>query len=190
MAASSGFRMSPTSEATMALKAAPRMTATARSTTLPRRMKSRNPLSMWAISLNPRCLARPSYRLRLPKRSAERALLRPWLAVKHHIGEGRQKQKRDHQQYHQVDIQQQNYRSMVETPTPLQAARRIPCRCAGDKQGQNQPQADVHFGEAGEAKTGPKRAESQKSSAGERFSLQTEDGETVEHKSLVYGNAG
>jgi len=48
----------------------------------------------------------------------------------------------------------------------------------------------VHFGEAGEAKTDPKRAESQKSSAGERFSLQTEDGETVEHKSLVYGNAG
>src|SRR5271163_4919451 len=38
-------RMSLVKEVTMALNAAPIMTATARSTTLPRRMKSRKPLS-------------------------------------------------------------------------------------------------------------------------------------------------
>ncbi len=47
VAAMRGLSTSPTSEVTMALKAAPRMTATARSTTFPRRMKSRNPFSMF-----------------------------------------------------------------------------------------------------------------------------------------------
>src|SRR5579871_2044269 len=42
----SGMMMSPTSEVTIAPKAAPMMTATARSTTLPFMAKSRNSLSM------------------------------------------------------------------------------------------------------------------------------------------------
>src|ERR1700722_18352793 len=46
VAAISGFSTSATSEVTMALNAAPRITATARSTTLPRKMKSRNPLNI------------------------------------------------------------------------------------------------------------------------------------------------
>ena len=44
-ALSSAFVPTFTKELTMALKAAPMITATARSTTLPRRIKSRNPLS-------------------------------------------------------------------------------------------------------------------------------------------------
>src|SRR5260370_27183036 len=45
-APSNGLVMFSVSAVTIAVKAAPMMTATARSITLPRRMKSRNPLSM------------------------------------------------------------------------------------------------------------------------------------------------
>ena len=45
--AMSGLMMSSTSDLVMAENAAPMMTATARSITLPRRMKSRNPLNIW-----------------------------------------------------------------------------------------------------------------------------------------------
>ena len=62
MAAINWVRTSLTSDVTMELKAAPKITATARSTTFPRKTKSRNPLSIslscrWGAQL-PRCVNR------------------------------------------------------------------------------------------------------------------------------------
>src|SRR5882762_8387307 len=51
-----GVITSAVTDAVMAPKDAPMMTATARSTTLPRRMKSLKPLSIGQFSLTPRCL--------------------------------------------------------------------------------------------------------------------------------------
>src|SRR6201999_3042891 len=62
MAEISGLMISATKALTIAVKAAPMTTATARSTTLPRRIKSRNPLSMGVLLIEGNVFGRPARR--------------------------------------------------------------------------------------------------------------------------------
>jgi len=74
---------------------------------------------------------------------------------------------------------------VVEVPALLQAARGIPGGRADNQQGDDQPQADMHLGKAGEAETDPQRSEGKHYAAGEGFSPQFEDGDAEGHKLQV-----
>jgi hypothetical protein len=103
--------------------------------------------------------------------------------------EGREQKERDHEQNHEIDVEQQQDAAVVKAPSLLQAAGRIPGGGAGYKQRCDEPEADVDLGKAGEGEADPECAESQCGSAKERFLLQPEDGKARPHRPLLYGNA-
>ena len=110
--------------------------------------------------------------------------------LKNGRGKGREKKKRDHQQNHEIDVEQQKNAAMIKAPSLLQAAGRVPGSCAGCEQRRNEPEADVDLGKAGEKEADPESTKSQCGSAEERFLPQPEDGEAQPHRTLLYGNAG
>src|ERR1035441_8346860 len=147
VAAINGFNTSATREATMALNAAPRITATARSTTFPRKMKSRNPFSMGSSGEFQAQPARDARTKRWPL---------PELPIEHfamlhgdapHVQQGRvpgelswhSKHDHDCRKDHEVGIQEDEHAGVVEAPLAPQAAGGLRHAPRGNEQSENLP---------------------------------------------------
>lgn len=107
------------------------------------------------------------------------------LESKEYAGKRRQQKKRDHQQDHEIDIDEQNNAAVVEIPPLLQAPGGIPGGGADSEQGNHQPQADMDLGEAGNAETDPEGTESQDRAARQGLASQLQDGKTERHRPLL-----
>src|ERR1700758_3603198 len=162
-------RMSFTKELTMALKAAPMMTATARSTTLPRRMKSRNPLS----TLSPPQASEAAYQ-------AAAAFTNRILS----IDLGIDKKKNRHGQDHQVGVKKEQDSNVIQGPASIQTAGRLKHAPEGEQSSEDLPMRRVQgidIWKAAQAQAENERADGQNDAANQRALAQAEEGRTGTH---------
>ncbi len=103
------------------------------------------------------------------------------IALQQNVGVGSQQEKHDHQQDHQIDVQQQQNRAVIKVPAFLQAPGRVPCSAADYQEGKNQPEAGLHIRETGHAKTDGEAREGQDSATGQGSLFEPEDWRSLQH---------
>src|ERR1035441_528073 len=165
-APSSGLMMLSVSEVTMTVKAVPMMTATARSITLPRRMKSRNPLIMEEDSL-------------AKSTGAEYISRRAVGAWKEHaLNEiGEEEEEEDEAKNHHVHQEQQDDAAVIEVPARLYAADGFAQAQEGEDRRNGQQRRGARAGKAGQPKGDAEAAEHEQVGAQQRPAAEVEDGE-------------
>src|ERR1017187_9099127 len=140
-APSSGLMMLAVSEVTMTVKAVPMMTATAKSITLPRRMKSRNLLIMEDDSL-------------AKSTGAEYTLRRVRGAWNEHtLNEiGEEEEEEDEAENHHVHQEQQDDAAVIEVPARLYAADGFDQAQEGEDSRNGEQRRGACAGKAGQPK--------------------------------------
>src|ERR1039458_7949142 len=164
-APSSGLMMLAVSDLTMTVKAVPMMTATARSITLPRRMKSRNPLIMEEDSL-------------AKSTGAEYTLRRVGGAWNEHaLNEiGEQEEEKDEAENHHVHQEQQDDAAVIEVPARLYAADGFDQAQEGEDSRNGEQRRGARAGKAGQPKGDAEAAQHQQIRSEERPAAEVEDG--------------
>src|SRR5271165_1647248 len=163
-----GVITSVTSELTMALKAAPMITATARSTTFPRRMKSRKPLS----TVVPPPGLEAAYQ---PVRARHNTL---W----------KEEEENRHAEDHDFGVKKKKHPGVIQAPCALGAADGFHHAPGRHGSGHGLPVRQVqrgNVGESAEAKADGEGAEAKNDAPHERWPAQAKDGAAGNHDSSI-----
>src|SRR6202022_3687444 len=151
MAAIKGVMRSLTNELTMAVNAAPMMTATARPRTLPRRMKSRKPFNIgeppklvWALRAMSLAEGHRTEVRELSDLAANRDPVQ--------IGVAEEEQ--DHADDHDVHVDTEDHAGVVEAPAALHAADGVDRADAGDDGRDDKQEVGTILGEVRQEESG------------------------------------
>src|ERR1035441_2490105 len=176
VAAMSGLSTSPTRAVTMALKAAPMMTATARSTTFPRRTKSRKPLNINSSNNPGESAARDQ---------GERD--RGFCTILHGrrwFLKGIEAEKQHQGQDQKLGVEQDEDAGVVEAPFAPQAAGGLHHPPADEGHDKNLPKRGVQvvgIRKAFKAQAGREGGEGEQDAAEQGFRPRAKDGGTGQH---------